>query len=125
MFMPLFSQSQTSFSYWLPRVLTMLFVIFMGFVANAEIDSKYEYPDVLTASALHYIPTAIVAIAGAIAWRKEKLGAFAMVFLGLLYIALGWGSQSIWAFLAVSGPLFLIGAIFLRNDLENKKKLIS
>jgi hypothetical protein len=51
----------------------------------------------------------------ALAWRWEWVGAVLFTALGVLYIVMFWGPDRWLAYLMISGPLFLIGVLFLLN----------
>jgi hypothetical protein len=102
--------------WWAPRVLIVLMAIFVSIFAIHAVDDNYEFPFLILATMMHAVPTALVLMAGAIAWRKEESGGPLFIFLGLLYIILGWGSKPLIGFITISGPLFLIGTLFLLNE---------
>jgi hypothetical protein len=70
---------------------------------------------------MHLIPTWIVLLVLALSWRWEWIGAVLLVALGMLYVpfALGRGHPE-WT-LIISGPLFLVGGLFLVNWLKRKE----
>jgi hypothetical protein len=64
---------------------------------------------------IHLVPTWIILIVLTVAWRWEWVGAIVYVALGALYLVMGWGRFHWSAYVAISGPLFLVGALFLFN----------
>jgi hypothetical protein len=62
---------------------------------------------------VHLIPTYLVLIALAVAWRWQQVGAAIFIALGLLYIVMAWGRFHWSVYAVISGPLLLIGALFL------------
>lgn len=56
-----------------------------------------------------------VLVALAIAWRWEWAGGILFIGLGAEYLVMAWGRFDWPAFLAISGPLFLVGCLFLAN----------
>jgi len=71
---------------------------------------------------MHLIPTWIVLIVLAVSWRWEGVGAVMFVVLGLVYIRFAAGRGHLeWA-MVISGPLFLVGGLFLLNWLKRKQK---
>lgn len=99
------------FLYWLPRVLAILFI---GFISLFALDVFTE-PQWFLALIMHLIPSFVLIIATAIAWKHEFVGGW--LFLGaggiLLYLS---GFES-WI---VSSPAFLIGGLFLLSKLYRK-----
>ncbi len=64
---------------------------------------------------IHLIPTFIVIIALIVVWRREWVGAILFIGLGLFYIVIFWGRFPLVTYVAISGPLFLVGVLFLFN----------
>ena len=107
--------------FWSPRVLTLLFAVFLSLFALDVFEEGYGFWDTVVALFMHLIPTWIVLIVLAVSWRWEWVGAVLFVALGLVYIyfAVGRGHPE-WA-LGISGPLFLVGGLFLVNWLKRKQ----
>jgi hypothetical protein len=99
--------------FWLPRVLTILFALFLSVFALDVFDEGYEFWGTVVALFMHLIPTWIVLVVLAVSWRWEWVGAVLFVALGLLYayFALGRGHPD-WI-VVISGPLFVVGVLFL------------
>ncbi len=64
---------------------------------------------------VHLVPTFIVVIASAISGRWEWIGASLFSALALLYLIMAWGRFPLVAYFAISGPLALVGVLFLVN----------
>ena len=99
--------------YWSPRVLGILFAIFISLFALDVFMEGYGFWETIVALVMHLIPTAIILIILAIAWRWERVGGFIFIALGVLYIALFWDPSRWPAYLMISGPLFLVGVLFI------------
>lgn len=108
--------------FWSPRVLTILLAVFLSLFALDVFEEGYGFWHTVVALFLHLIPAWIVLIVLAVSWRWEWVGAVMFVALGLVYIdfAVGRGHPG-WA-LVISGPLFLVGGLFLLNCLKRKQK---
>jgi hypothetical protein len=95
--------------FWAPRALGILFAVFVSIFALDVFGENYGFWGTVLALVMHLIPTMIVLTALVIAWRWEAVG-------GILFIALG-----AWCLLSpqgpkdpvISGPPFLLGALFL------------
>jgi hypothetical protein len=107
--------------YWTPRILGILFALFISLFAMDVFNEGYTLPDLLIALLMHMIPTAMVVIALVIAWRWEWVGAVLFIGLGIFYIVWAWGSFHISAYLGISGPLIVTGMLFLINWLLRGK----
>lgn len=100
--------------FWAPRLLTLLFAVFISLFAFDVLHQGYTFWEMILALLLHLIPTGIVLLGLALSWRWEWIGALLFTGLGVLYLAAFRGQ--VWlAYLLISGPLFLIGALFLLN----------
>jgi hypothetical protein len=100
--------------FWAPRILCILFAVFISLFALDVFGEGYGFWGTILALLMHLIPTALVLIALAIAWRWEWVGAVLFIGLGLLYILTG--HRMHWSvYLVISGPLFLVGVLFLLN----------
>jgi len=99
--------------FWAPRVLALLFALFISLFALDVFGEGYGPWETILALLIHLLPTAMVLLALAIAWYWEGVGGILFIALGALYVALSWGQFDWMAYLLISGPLLLIGALFL------------
>jgi hypothetical protein len=100
---------------WSPRILALLFAAFISLFALDVFSEFSSIWQVLVALVMHLIPTGLVLIALAVAWRWEWLGGTLFVALGTLYLVTAWGRFDWSAYVLISGPLFLVGVLFLVN----------
>ncbi len=100
--------------FWAPRLLTVLFASFISLFAFDVFDSGHSFWETVLALLIHLIPTGIVLLILLIAWRWEWVGTVLFIGLGLLYLFgtphLDWSAH-----LLISGPLFVMGVLFLVN----------
>ena len=101
--------------FWMPRILGILFAMFISIFALDVFGEGYNFWETLVALLIHLIPTGIIVIALAIAWRWEWVGALLFAGLGAGYVIMAWGRFEWTTYLLIAGPLFLIGALFLVN----------
>ncbi|MDY6900658.1 MAG: hypothetical protein SWZ49_21655 [Cyanobacteriota bacterium] len=94
--------------FWLPRILGILFAIFLSLFALDVFTEGYNFRETITALLMHLIPTFVVVIALIIAWRWEKIGSMVFAALGLFYLITSRGEGWI-----ISGPMFVLGVLFL------------
>lgn len=100
--------------FWTPRVLTLLFAIFISLFAFDVFDEGYTFWETILALLIHLIPTGIILLGLALSWRWQWIGAILFPGLGVLYLV-AFREQHWSAYLLIAGPLFLIGALFLLN----------
>jgi hypothetical protein len=103
--------------FWAPRVLSILFAIFVSLFALDVFSEGYGTLETLLALAIHLIPTIVIVMALIVAWRWEGLGAILFAALAVLYLGISSGGS--WV---ISGPLFLIGLLFGLNWTFRKQR---
>ena len=69
---------------------------------------------------IHLVPTYLVIGALLVAWKWEKIGGILFLGLGLFYIIMSWGRFPGMTYLIISGPLIVIGTLFLINSIKKK-----
>ena len=106
--------------YWLPRVLSILFVIFITLFALDVFGPDFSWIALL----MHLLPTLLLAALTWVAWRREYLGGLIYIGLGMFYILLAWGKASVITYLIISGPLFLAGVLFMLQTRLAGKALV-
>lgn len=90
--------------YWLPRVLSIIFILFLSVFA---LDTPF--PGFL----MHLLPSLSVVAVLLIAWKRECFGSWLFVMLGGAFMMFFKTYESISMFLMLSMPLFMIGILFL------------
>ncbi len=98
--------------YWTPRILGICMAGFLSIFAADVFGEGHSFWETLGALFMHLVPTYIVLVTLAVAWRWEAIGALLFSGLGLFYIGWAWGLFPLVAYLSISGPLFLTGALF-------------
>jgi len=101
--------------FWAPRILCILFVLFLSLFSFDVFNKSLSFRETILALLVHLSPACIVAIALSIAWRWEWLGAPLFITLAVLYLVWAWGRFHWVFYLAISGPLFSAGLLFLLN----------
>jgi hypothetical protein len=98
--------------FWTPRIAG---IFVAGFLALFALDAfnGHSFVSALPEVAIHLIPSLLVLMVVAIAWRFEWIGAMAFVGLAALYAATARGRLD-WIAI-VSGPLVVVGLLFLAS----------
>jgi len=99
--------------YWLPRILAVLFIIFISLFAL----DVFEQPGWPLALLIHLIPSFVLVALTIFSWKKEKIGGYAFLLVGLLMM-LFTRLES----LVVSLPVIIIGILFLASEHYSKSK---
>ena len=101
--------------FWTPRILCILFAIFLSVFALDVFSEGYGFWQTIGALLLHLVPTFIVVIALLIGWRWEWVGAALFGAFAVCYVVWTWGRFPLVTYLSISGPLALVGVLFLLN----------
>ena len=98
---------------WTPRVLGILFALFLSIFALDVFGAGYTIGETIVALFMHLIPTFVLLIALGLAWRWQWVGA--LVFLGFVawYLIQAWGNFPFFVLLLIAGPPLLIGLLYL------------
>lgn len=108
--------------FWTPRVLTIIFILFISLFALDSFEGERSILEKLGAFLIHLIPGIVLVLLLIIAWRHEWIGALVFFLLGIAYIVFAWGKFGIAAYVGISGPLFLISILFWLNWMITKRK---
>ena len=101
--------------FWIPRILCILFAIFLSVFALDVFSEGYGFWETILALLIHLVPVYIVIIVLVIAWRWEWVGAILFIALALLYLVWSRGRFHWSVYLVISGTLALVGVLFLFN----------
>ena len=103
-----------TFLFWLPRVLCLLFAVFISLFALDVFSENLGFWPTIAALSIHLIPTAIVLVVLAVAWRWELIGGSLLILAGLGYtLMVLTGNHPLSWVVAIAGPAFLVGGLFL------------
>lgn len=105
-------QPAGSLLFWAPRLLALLFALFISLFALDVFDEGLGLGGTILALSIHLLPTIAVLAVLVLAWRWEWVGAVAYFSLGILYLVVAWGRFHWSAYATITGPLFLIGLMF-------------
>ena len=98
--------------YWAPRVLGVLYAIFISLFALDIFSEGYTFTETVTGLFMHLLPTLAVVAVLVVAWRRELIGGMLFVLLAGAFLVFFGGSNDIEGYLIVAGPLFLVGILF-------------
>lgn len=107
-----------SFIYWTPRILSILFILFLSLFSLDVIQPGLSAWEIVAGLFMHNIPSLVLLIILIISWKYEIVGGVVFILAGLAYIVMTILGGTPW-YLAVSwgmiiaGPAFLIGSLFL------------
>ncbi|MBK7627336.1 MAG: hypothetical protein IPJ16_09120 [Bacteroidales bacterium] len=107
--------------YWIPRVFTILAIIFMMIFSLDAFEGNEPLGKRLIGFLIHNIPVFILIIILVIAWKRELIGGvlFILAFIagGIFFKSFSGNAAS----LIVIGPFFVTGVLFILHHLFYRK----
>jgi len=108
------------FLYWTPRILGIVFVLFLMLFSLDVFQSNLTVGEIALALFMHNVPALILLMILIISWRHEIIGGIVFNLVGLLYILMlitdpnfHW-YMLFWS-LIISAPAFIVGILFFIN----------
>ncbi len=108
------------FFYWSPRILGILFSLFMSLFALDVFVEGYTLSQVITSFFIHLLPVYVLIISLLIAWKWEVIGGLIFISMGAFFI-IKFNNQIFLNYLIISGSLFLIGLLFILSKFFQRK----
>lgn len=115
------------FLFWLPRILSILFIAFLALFSLDVFGPGMTWSEILLGLFMHNIPVFIMIAVLAAAWKYEIVGAIGFGLAGLLYVYLTVSSENLpwqlafsWSMI-IAGPAFIIGFLFMHNWCSKRK----
>lgn len=105
-------EPRASFIRWSPRLLAMIFTVFISVFAMDAFEGLTGWWDKAFSLFMHLIPTWLCLILLVLAWRREWIGALAFTMLAIIHFFWGVGRLHWSACLAIEGPLLLLGVLY-------------
>lgn len=106
---------------WSPRILGILVSLFIGTFA---LDAFSEGKPLLTALrdfVIHLIPAFVLLGIVVASFRRQWIGAVAFIGFAFVYAVTVPNGRLDWT-LTVSGPLLVVGALFLWSSIDSRRK---
>lgn len=98
---------------WTPRVLSLLFALFVGLFALDVFDEGYGLWKTVIALLIHLLPVFALLIGLALAWRWAWVGALIFLSFSVWYLATFWGRFPWSVYLIMAGVPFVVGLLWL------------
>ena len=118
------------FIFWTPRILAILFIIFLAIFSLDVFGNDYTLWETVTGLFMHNIPSLILLIVLIISWKHEIVGGIGFILAGILYIVfvlinvIKTGFEwyyLLWA-VQISGIAFFIGILLFIGWKQRRKK---
>jgi len=110
-----------NFLFWTPRLITILFALFLSVFAADVFDGNYSFIETILALFMHLIPVFLVLIILVLSWKWEWIGGILYLALALLYSIASSQKMNFSVFLLIPLPLVIIGALFLLGWFKRKE----
>ncbi|MDD5182472.1 MAG: hypothetical protein PHC66_04905 [Candidatus Nanoarchaeia archaeon] len=108
--------------HWTPRVLSILFILFLSVFALDIFDMSLGIWGTIVGLFMHLIPNFLLIGILVVAWKWERIGGILFIVLGIVFTLFFQTYQNIMSFLLISGPVFLVGILFIVDwYIANKK----
>lgn len=119
------------FVYWAPRMLSILFLIFLALMSLDVFDMNLSFWQTILGLFMHNIPVFILLVILLISWKHEIVGGITFIIAGIVHMIFSvirvdvepW-YISFFVSLIIDVPAFLIGVLFLIGWFK-KKGIIS
>jgi hypothetical protein len=106
--------------YWLPRILSIGFVIFLSLFA-LDVFNEYSGWELVLALFMHLLPSIVLAGVVFISWKYDLVGAFVFLGFAIFYIlAVGFDRPWSW-YVFISGPAMIVGSLFCLSWLQQRR----
>lgn len=117
--------------YWTPRILCILAILFISIFAVDAFDAQLTIWQQIGGFLIHMIPSFILMVILAVAWKWELVGGSILLLFGLLTTPLVFNinysrnhsvSTTLGLILMITFPFIVVGALFIISHYVNKKK---
>ena len=120
-------------SYWAPRIMSIAFILFLTLFSLDVFEIEASPKELALGLLIHNIPSLILTVVTAIAWKFDLVGAIGFFAATVIYIWFIMGNLShsglplgatVLASLTIGGPALVIGALYLVNWRRRRKRTL-
>jgi hypothetical protein len=98
---------------WIPRVLGILVSVFLGAFALDAFSAGKPFVNALADFVIHLLPSLVLLAVVAAAWHQPWVGAVAFIALAIAYV--GIARNHVEWIVVISGPLLVVGVLYLAS----------
>ncbi|MFH2103547.1 MAG: hypothetical protein ABIJ39_09375 [Chloroflexota bacterium] len=113
------NRSPKQFLYWTPRILAVVFILFVSMFAMDVFAEGYGIWEAAVALFMHLLPSIGMVIALVLGWKWEWLGSVGFGLAGVWFLVITWGHWGV--VLMFAGVPLLIAGLFLVGWLKRKQ----
>ncbi len=107
---------------WAARVVAIIYIAFISIFAFDVFGEGRGMLATMIGFIICLTPSIVLAIILVFAWRYEKIGGALFIIAGIIFTIFFNTYKDIMTFLIISGPVFLVGILFLINSMKRLKK---
>ena len=107
--------------FWTPRILSILFILFIGLFSLDVFGTGASFWDTLLGFLIHNIPAFILLAALILAWRWEWVGTVLFAGFGIWYLVNARGVSPMLYYVIFAGIPFLVAILFLVGWIARNK----
>lgn len=121
-------------AHWLPRIISILAVLFISLFALDAFDSKLTLWQQIGGFFIHLIPSFVLLVICILAWKKELIGGILFVIIGLVASPFVYKMNfnmnhsvllSLGIIAAITLPFIIVGGLFIVSHYLKNKSLNS
>ncbi|MBK7981874.1 MAG: hypothetical protein IPK06_18055 [Ignavibacteriae bacterium] len=106
---------------WSPRILTILFALFLSIFALDVFNEGSDFFETILKLAVHLIPSFLILISLLIAWKHEIFGGLIFILFSVFYILMSWGKFPFSVYLIICLPMLIISLLYFISWRINPK----
>lgn len=120
------------FIYWTPRILSIIFILFLAVFSLDVFDMKLGFWETVLGLLIHNIPAFILLAVLLVSWKREIVGGIVFTLAGVFYTVMilkeilkdpfEWYMIS-WI-LTIAGPALIIGILFIIGWVKKRNNVI-
>ena len=107
------------FFFWTPRILSISFVLFISIFA-LDVFSEYSGYEIILPLFMHLLPSLVLLVVIAIAWKYEWFSTIVFIGIAVLYVwDVGFTRPLSW-YLSIVVPASLVGISYLVSWIQKR-----
>lgn len=106
---------------WLPRILAIIFIIFISLFALEAFSGGATFPNAIMPFLGQLIPSFILIIILILSWRRSAVSGWIFILAGVAFMFYFNSYRFLTSFLIISLPPIIIGVLFLLPSMMGKK----
>ncbi len=112
----------TKIAYWLPRILSIAFVLFLSVFA-LDVFGEYSGWQAILGFLVHLLPSFVLLAVVLISWKHDLVGAVAFLGFAAFYVfTVGFDRHWSW-YAGISAPAAIVGVLFLFSWFQKRKNI--